>query len=155
MCWSSFLWYTLVWIWESHQWNCVEVHFSGTPLCGFDRVTNETVLKFISLVHPCVFILPLQRLLPLPAGNTLHQDRPRPPPDLADPVDSRDVVLWRPLLKTSLKTLSAFCSTCSAVSPSAFLMPKMQTDSMRLYCCSLSFSYWSAMSRKVLDYSKS
>ena len=31
-----------------------EVHFSGTPLCGFERVTNETVLKFFSLVHPCV-----------------------------------------------------------------------------------------------------
>ena len=33
LCWSSFLWYTLVWISESHQWNCV---------------------KFISQVHPCV-----------------------------------------------------------------------------------------------------
>ena len=31
-----------------------ERHFSGTPLFGFERVTNETVLKFISLVHPCV-----------------------------------------------------------------------------------------------------
>ena len=74
LCWSSFLWYTLVWISESHQWNCVkfisqvhpcvdfrespmklcEVHFSGTPLCGFERVTNGTMLKFISLVHPCM-----------------------------------------------------------------------------------------------------
>ena len=31
-----------------------EVNFSGTPLCGFESVTNGTVLKFISLVHPCV-----------------------------------------------------------------------------------------------------
>ena len=31
-----------------------EVHFSGTPLCGFERVTNGIVLKFISLVLPCV-----------------------------------------------------------------------------------------------------
>ena len=56
MCWSSFLWYTLVWIWECHQWNCVEVHFSGTPLCGFERVTNETVLKFMKQMSPKTFV---------------------------------------------------------------------------------------------------
>ena len=46
-----------------------------------------------------VAILPLQRLLllhyltPLSAGNKLHQDGSQPPPDLADPVESRDVLL--------------------------------------------------------------
>ena len=30
-----------------------EVHFSGTPLCGFESHQWNCV-KFISLVHPCV-----------------------------------------------------------------------------------------------------
>ena len=34
-----------------------ERHFSGTPLCGFERVTNETVLKFMKQMSPKTRVL--------------------------------------------------------------------------------------------------
>ena len=34
-----------------------ERHFSGTPLCGFERVTNETVLKFMKQMSPKTCVL--------------------------------------------------------------------------------------------------
>ena len=34
-----------------------ERHFSGTPMCGFESVTNETVLKFMKQVSPKTCVL--------------------------------------------------------------------------------------------------
>ena len=34
-----------------------ECHFSGTPLCGFERVTNGTVLKFMKQMSPKTCVL--------------------------------------------------------------------------------------------------
>ena len=40
-----------------HSHNLRERQFSGTPMCGFERVTNETVLKFMKQMSPKTCVL--------------------------------------------------------------------------------------------------
>ena len=63
---ASFLWYTLVWIWECHQWNCGEVHETNvykTCVILLDPIPTSLLFECSNEIVPLLTAIVSQSLL--------------------------------------------------------------------------------------------